>query len=164
MGEMSPDLRLHWATAETSSEVSRGPSPGLCVPGSLLFWVFVPLPRSSTKLDLLQRKFASSTFHLCRISLITLYNTMTLNAHHENLVLVAPRPVRLAAPVPYSQFHSTIVQRPQPKSTTIRFVSSPSDAFEKLKLGDDPMDDDAKSDWAPPAEREISVSPRASPR
>lgn len=89
---------------------------------------------------------------------------MTLNAH-DSLVLVAPRPVRLAAPVPFPQFHSTVVQRPQPKTTTIRFVSSPSDAFEKLKLSEELQDDDLKTDFTLPPERgDPPASPRASPR
>ena len=89
---------------------------------------------------------------------------MTLNAHPDNLVLVAPRPVRLAAPAPYPQLHSAILQRPQPKPTTLRFVASPSDAFEKIKLGDDLQEDMPKSEPQVQAERDVPPSPRASPR
>ncbi|KAF7800273.1 hypothetical protein EIP86_011520 [Pleurotus ostreatoroseus] len=86
---------------------------------------------------------------------------MSLNAH-DNIVLVAPRPVRLAAPVPYPPLHSAIVSRPQPirPAATFRFVASPSEAFEKLKLSDDVSDDERKLDFS---ERDrLSASPRAS--
>ncbi|CAL1704358.1 unnamed protein product [Somion occarium] len=40
---------------------------------------------------------------------------MSFNAH-DNIVLVAPRPVRLATST-YTQFHPSIVHRPQPRSS-----------------------------------------------
>ncbi|CAL1704357.1 unnamed protein product [Somion occarium] len=42
---------------------------------------------------------------------------MSFNAH-DNIVLVAPRPVRLATST-YTQFHPSIVHRPQPRSSYV---------------------------------------------
>ena len=86
---------------------------------------------------------------------------MNFNAH-DNLILVAPRPVRLAAPTPYTHFPNAVLQRPQARSS-VRLVSGPVDALDRLKLADDSPDQDAKPDPAPPSDRD-SVSPRASPR
>lgn len=88
---------------------------------------------------------------------------MTYNSH-ENIVLVAPRPVRLAAPTPYTQYHATSILHRPPTRSAVRFVSSAAEAFDRLKLSDDPTDDDAKSESPAPSERDRSVSPRASPR
>ncbi|GBE82343.1 hypothetical protein SCP_0407270 [Sparassis crispa] len=86
---------------------------------------------------------------------------MTLNAH-ENTVLVAPRPVRLAAPTPYSHFRSPVHRpRPHTPASSVRLVSTPADAFDRLKLGEDPADGDSK--YPDSCDRD-SVSPRASPR
>lgn len=99
-------------------------------------------------------------------SLITpLYTTMTLNSH-DNVVLVAPRPVRLAAPAPFSQYHhaaASFLHRPQ-AINAVRFMSPSADAFDRLKLSDDASDEDPRSETPAPSERDRSVSPRASPR
>jgi len=79
---------------------------------------------------------------------------MNINAY-DNTILVAPRPVRLTAPTPFPSFSNSILHRPQPRST-VRLVSAPADALDRLKLGDDPEDE-------PPSDRE-AASPRASPR
>ncbi|THH33954.1 hypothetical protein EUX98_g222 [Antrodiella citrinella] len=86
---------------------------------------------------------------------------MNFNAHN-NIVLVAPRPVRLAAPSPYTHFTNSILQRPQARSA-VRLVSAPADALDRLKLADDGADQDSKPDSAPPSDRD-AASPRASPR
>lgn len=89
---------------------------------------------------------------------------MSINS--DNIVLVAPRPVRLAAPAPFAQYHhsaATILHRPQ-AINTVRFLSPSADAFDRLKLGDDPVDEDHRSEPHAPSERDRSVSPRASPR
>lgn len=87
---------------------------------------------------------------------------MNINSH-DNLVLVAPRPVRLAAPTPFSQYHpSSILHRPQALSA---FRFSPSaDAFDRLKLAEDTADDELKTVSPALSERDRPVSPRASPR
>ncbi|GJE90857.1 hypothetical protein PsYK624_070010 [Phanerochaete sordida] len=79
----------------------------------------------------------------------------------ENLVLIAPRPVRLAAPAPF--YPPSILHRPQ-AINAFRFASPSSDALERLKLSDDSVDDDPKSEPPAPSERDRPVSPRASPR
>ncbi|KZT69004.1 hypothetical protein DAEQUDRAFT_727181 [Daedalea quercina L-15889] len=86
---------------------------------------------------------------------------MTCNA--DNFVLVAPRPVRLAAPsaaAPYPPFQGAL-NRPQTRVASVRLVA---DGGDRLKLGDDVFqmqDDIAKPTESPDRE---SVSPRASPR
>ena len=86
---------------------------------------------------------------------------MTCNA--DNFVLVAPRPVRLAAPsaaAPYAPFQGAL-NHPQTRVAGVRLVA---DGVDRLKLGDDAFqihDEIAKPTESP--ERE-SVSPRASPR
>ncbi|TCD60578.1 hypothetical protein EIP91_009850 [Steccherinum ochraceum] len=88
---------------------------------------------------------------------------MNFNAHdNSGTVLVAPRPVRLAAPTPYTHFANSILQRPQARHA-VRLVSAPADALDRLKLTEDGADQDLKPESAPPSDRD-SVSPRASPR
>ncbi|EKM55533.1 uncharacterized protein PHACADRAFT_256230 [Phanerochaete carnosa HHB-10118-sp] len=79
----------------------------------------------------------------------------------ENIVLVAPRPVRLAAPTPF--YPPSILHRPQAMNA-FRFASTVSDALERFKLADDSVDDDPKSEPPAPSERDRPISPRASPR
>ena len=88
-----------------------------------------------------------------------------MNINSDNIVLVAPRPVRLAAPAPFAQYHhsAATILRPQ-AINTVRFLSPSADAFERLKLGDDSADEDSKSEPAASSERDRSVSPSASPR
>lgn len=86
---------------------------------------------------------------------------MNFNAQ-DNIVLVAPRPVRLAAPTPYSHFANQVLQRPQARSA-VRLVSAPADALDRLKLADDGADQDSQFESAPLSDRD-PVSPRASPR
>ncbi|KIP09074.1 hypothetical protein PHLGIDRAFT_18721 [Phlebiopsis gigantea 11061_1 CR5-6] len=85
-----------------------------------------------------------------------------MNINSDNIVLVAPRPVRLAAPAPFAQYHhsAATILRPQ-AINTVRFLSPSADAFERLKLSDESADEDTKSESS---ERDRSVSPRASPR
>ncbi|CAL1704361.1 unnamed protein product [Somion occarium] len=82
---------------------------------------------------------------------------MSFNAH-DNIVLVAPRPVRLATST-YTQFHPSIVHRPQPRSS-VRLVSAPPDAIDRLRLGEEYVDEELRSDQS---DRE-PASPRLSPR
>ncbi|KZT11406.1 uncharacterized protein LAESUDRAFT_720632 [Laetiporus sulphureus 93-53] len=86
----------------------------------------------------------------------------------DNFVVVAPRPVRLAAPAAssYASFQHAI-HRPQTRvANNVRLVA---DGVDLLKLGEEPFDvhDDFASSTklAPPdsSDRE-SLSPRASPR
>ena len=85
---------------------------------------------------------------------------MSFNAH-DNIVLVAPRPVRLAAPSSFAPFHPAIV-RPQPRAA-VRLVSAPpTDALDRLKISDESGDEEFRGDHIP-SERD-SASPRASPR
>ncbi|KAH8107027.1 hypothetical protein BXZ70DRAFT_916106 [Cristinia sonorae] len=87
-----------------------------------------------------------------------------MNFTHDNLVLVAPRPVRLAAPTPYTHFTNAILHRPQARSAA-RLVSAPADAIDRLKLADDVADQlDAKHDPPSSSSDRDSASPRASPR
>lgn len=86
---------------------------------------------------------------------------MTCNA--DNFVLLAPRPVRLAAPnaaPPYSPFQGAL-NRPQTRVAGVRLVA---DGLDRLKLGEDVFQ--AQEDIAKPTEfaDKDSLSPRASPR
>ncbi|KAI0094017.1 hypothetical protein BDY19DRAFT_292559 [Irpex rosettiformis] len=83
---------------------------------------------------------------------------MSINS--DNLILVAPRPVRLAAPTPFSSFNPSFLHRPQPSkvAAAVRYVSAPSEAFDRLKLSDN--EDDPSM---PSHERDRPISPRASP-
>lgn len=97
-----------------------------------------------------------------QLSLTSLIN-MSLATSHDNIILVAPRPVRLAAPAThYSHYHSSFLNRPQPTKATVRLVAAPTDAFERMKLSSNDAGDE---DLPPPsAERDRPLSPRASPR
>ncbi|KAI0341864.1 hypothetical protein BDW22DRAFT_1429957 [Trametopsis cervina] len=78
----------------------------------------------------------------------------------ETLVLVAPRPVRLATPAPFSSFTPSFLHRPQAvkSSASVRLISAPTDAFDNLKLSSD-----SDEDLAPQSsERDRSISPRLS--
>ena len=84
------------------------------------------------------------------------YNT------NENIILAAPRPVRLAAPTPYPHhFRASVLQKPQTRSAGVRLLSSPAEALESLKLSDESPEDSFK--FAEPIDKDL-VSPRASPR
>jgi hypothetical protein len=76
----------------------------------------------------------------------------------DNLTLVAPRPVRLVSPAPYSPFAPSFLHRPQANkaSAAVRFVSAPAEAFERLKLSAENEDDLS-------AERDRPISPLISP-
>lgn len=84
---------------------------------------------------------------------------MSFNAH-DNIVLVAPRPVRLATPSSYTQFHPAIV-RPQPRAA-VRLVSAPPDPVDRISIGDESGEEDFRNEVVS-SERECA-SPRASPR
>lgn len=79
---------------------------------------------------------------------------------NDNFVLVAPRPVRLAAPstsTHYAHFQNAI-HRPQTRVAGMRFVA---DGVDRLKLGEDgPQEDHKLTELS----EKDSVSPRASPR
>ncbi|KAI0705827.1 hypothetical protein BC835DRAFT_1409893 [Cytidiella melzeri] len=84
-----------------------------------------------------------------------------MNVHNsENLILVAPRPVRLAAPAPYSSFSPSFLHRPQASkpTTAMRFVSATTEAFERLKLSAD----NEEELTMPSSDRDRPISPRAS--
>ncbi|TDL27291.1 hypothetical protein BD410DRAFT_874706 [Rickenella mellea] len=70
---------------------------------------------------------------------------------NDNVVLVAPRPVRIASlpPSHRSTFRSS------------RLVSAPTDAFARIRLGDE---DEVASDDLTPTPGRKSASPRTSPR
>ena len=79
---------------------------------------------------------------------------------HDSVVLVAPRPVRLAAP--FSQLAPSFLHRPQSsKAAAVRFVSAPTEAFERLKLAADAFP--SEEDLVSAAERDRPMSPRTSP-
>lgn len=86
-----------------------------------------------------------------------------MTVHADNFVLVAPRPVRLAAPsaaAPYSPFQGAL-NRPQTRMSTMCLVT---DGVDRLRLGEDVFQ--AQEDMAKltdPTGRD-SASPRASPR
>ena len=86
-----------------------------------------------------------------------------MNCNADNFVLVAPRPVRLAAPsaaTPYSPFQGAL-NRPQTRVSSVCLVA---DGVDRLKLGEEALfaqDDITKP--TDPYEKE-PVSPRASPR
>ena len=79
---------------------------------------------------------------------------MNFNSN-DNLVLVAPRPVRLASgPAPFP-FHAPVAHRPRSRAA---LLSAAADAFDRLKLVEDHPNQQAElSD-------KDSLSPRASPR
>lgn len=86
---------------------------------------------------------------------------MSFNAN-ENVILAAPRPVRLTASTPYPHhFHSPLLQKPQTRTAGVRIVSAPVDALETLKLSDESTEESFKI--AEPIDKDLS-SPRASPR
>ncbi|RDX56893.1 hypothetical protein K466DRAFT_585343 [Polyporus arcularius HHB13444] len=80
---------------------------------------------------------------------------MNFNSN-DNLVLVAPRPVRLAAGSAPFPFHSPIAHRPKSRAA---ILSAATDAFDRLRLADDHADQQP----AEPSEKD-AISPRASPR
>ncbi|KAI0748013.1 hypothetical protein C8Q80DRAFT_1169598 [Daedaleopsis nitida] len=83
---------------------------------------------------------------------------MTFNSN-DNLVLVAPRPVRIAGGATPFAFHSPIAHRPRSRAA---ILSAATDAFDRLRLVDDHHDQqDFKS---PDFSDKESLSPRASPR
>lgn len=118
-----------------------------------------PLLFLSLATSLLQCRLAG-TLQSSRF-LIATYLVIQIMTADENLVLVAPRPVRLAAPTPF--YPPSILHRPQ-AINAFRFASPSSDALERLKLTDDSADEDLKSEPPAPSERDRPVSPRASPR
>ena len=77
----------------------------------------------------------------------------------DNLVLVAPRPVRLAAGAAPFSYHSPIAHRPRSRAA---LLSAAADAFDRLRLVDDNSD---HQDFRPAdlSDKE-PLSPRASPR
>lgn len=86
---------------------------------------------------------------------------MSFNAN-ENVILVAPRPVRLTAPTPYPpHFHTPLLQKPQARNAGVRIVSAPVETLETLKFADDSAEESLKI--AEPIDQDI-VSPRTSPR
>ncbi|KAM5538992.1 hypothetical protein V8D89_007215 [Ganoderma adspersum] len=79
---------------------------------------------------------------------------MNFNSN-DNLVLVAPRPVRLASGAAPFLFHTPVAHRPRSRAA---LLSAAADAFDRLKLVEDHPDQQAElSD-------KDSLSPRASPR
>ncbi|TFY82292.1 hypothetical protein EWM64_g1723 [Hericium alpestre] len=74
----------------------------------------------------------------------------------ENIVLVAPRPIRITANF-FSNFHSHSPTHPH----SFRLASAPPDAPDRLKPPEDENDDVARS----ASDKDlVSVSPRGSPR
>ncbi|KAI0811273.1 hypothetical protein BC629DRAFT_1480031 [Irpex lacteus] len=61
----------------------------------------------------------------------------------DNLILVAPRPVRLGQPTPFSSFSPSFLHRPQPSkaNASFRYTPAPTEAFDRLKLTADSEDD-----------------------
>ena len=84
-----------------------------------------------------------------------------MNFTNDNLVLVAPRPVRLSstAAAPFSGFHSPIAHRPRSRAA---LLSAAADAFDRLRLADD-IPDLHEQKQAELSDKE-NLSPRASPR
>ncbi|KAH9854119.1 hypothetical protein C2E23DRAFT_819673 [Lenzites betulinus] len=83
---------------------------------------------------------------------------MTLSAN-DHLVLVAPRPVRLAAGAAPFAFHSPVAHRPRSRAA---LLSAATDAFDRLMLSEDASDQQEHK----PAElyERDSLSPLPSPR
>ncbi|KAI0709082.1 hypothetical protein C8Q76DRAFT_799113 [Earliella scabrosa] len=80
---------------------------------------------------------------------------MAFNSN-DNFVLVAPRPVRLAAGAAPFSFHNSIAHRPRSRAA---ILAAPTDAFERLRLVEDHADQQ-------PVEviDKDRLSPRPSPR
>ncbi|KAI0670488.1 hypothetical protein C8Q78DRAFT_1036455 [Trametes maxima] len=83
---------------------------------------------------------------------------MSFNSN-DNLVLVAPRPVRLAAGAAPFAFHSPAAHRPRSRAS---LLSAATDAFDRLMLTED--SGDHQEHRAPDLSEKDSLSPRASPR
>ncbi|KAI0637078.1 hypothetical protein C8Q77DRAFT_1095875 [Trametes polyzona] len=78
---------------------------------------------------------------------------------NDNLVLVAPRPVRLAAGASPFPFHSPVAHRPRSRAA---LLSAATDAFDRLMLAED-SGDQQEHRVAELSEKD-SLSPRPSPR
>ncbi|KAI0781047.1 hypothetical protein BD413DRAFT_464539 [Trametes elegans] len=83
---------------------------------------------------------------------------MSFNSN-DNLVLVAPRPVRLAAGAPPFPFRSPSAHRPRSRAA---LLSAATDAFDRLVLAED--NGDRQEHRAPDLSEKDSLSPHASPR
>ena len=83
---------------------------------------------------------------------------MNFNAN-DNLVLVAPRPVRIASGAAPYPFHSPIATRPLSRAA---LLSAAADAFDRLRLVDE-LPDHHEQKQSELSEKE-NLSPRASPR
>ncbi|OJT15745.1 hypothetical protein TRAPUB_4381 [Trametes pubescens] len=78
---------------------------------------------------------------------------------NDNLVLVAPRPVRLASGAAPFPFHSPVAHRPRSRAA---ILSAATDAFDRLMLAED--SGDHHEHRAPELSEKDSLSPRTSPR
>ncbi|KAI8998740.1 hypothetical protein BD414DRAFT_131958 [Trametes punicea] len=85
---------------------------------------------------------------------------MSFNSN-DNLVLVAPRPVRLAAGAAPFAFHSAPVASHRPRSRAA-LLSAATDAFDRLMLAEESSDQQQHS-VAELSDKD-NLSPRASPR
>lgn len=84
--------------------------------------------------------------------------TMSFTSN-DNLVLVAPRPVRLASGAAPFPFHSPVAHRPRSRAA---ILSAATDAFDRLMLADD--SGDQHEHRAPELSEKDRLSPRTSPR
>ncbi|EIW60494.1 uncharacterized protein TRAVEDRAFT_28050 [Trametes versicolor FP-101664 SS1] len=78
---------------------------------------------------------------------------------NDNLVLVAPRPVRLASGAAPFPFHSPVAHRPRSRAA---ILSAATDAFDRLMLAED--SGDQHEHRAPELSEKDRLSPRTSPR
>ena len=98
---------------------------------------------------------------------LTKHTTPAMNFNsNDNLVLVAPRPVRLASGAAPFPFHTPVAHRPRSRAA---LLSAAADAFDRLKLVEDHPDQQAelsdKDSLSPrPSPRYVSRSPIAPPR
>ncbi|KAI0374777.1 hypothetical protein BV20DRAFT_986617 [Pilatotrama ljubarskyi] len=78
---------------------------------------------------------------------------------NDNIVLVAPRPVRLAAGAAPFPFHSPVAHRPRSRAA---LLSAATDAFDRLMLAED--SGDQQEHRVTELSEKDSLSPRTSPR
>ena len=78
---------------------------------------------------------------------------------NDNLVLVAPRPVRIASGAAPFPFNSPIAHRPRSRAA---LLSAAADAFDRLRLVDEHADH--LEQRQPELSDKENLSPRASPR
>ena len=74
-------------------------------------------------------------------SRLTKYTTPAMNFNYHDLILVAPRPVRLTSGAASFPFHTPVAHRRRSRAA---LLSATADAFDRLKLVEDHADQQAE--------------------